>query len=871
MMRIREFAARLRDRLRRDQLSAELDEELRFHHDLLARNDTTDQRSLGNVTYYKEETRAMWSLGLVDDLLHDAHYAARVLRRDIGFTAAVVVTLALGIGANTAVFSIVNAVLLRELPYADPSRLVSVWTAPAGTPADRNPTSLPDVRDWQQQASAFTGLAGYASNWFDANGPEGETQIHGAVGTGNLYEVLGARPVLGRMPRVDEERLPVIAISYRLWQERYGGSASVIGRTLDMNGQPYTIVGVMPRGFHFPSPSFDAWTTLYSITSSPTANGDSPWVTSRSLRGYRVVARLAPGVTVEHAERAMNEIEHRLGQTYPDVDSGIDIHLQSLRDDTVGKVQRSLWTVFGAATLILLLACVNVAHLLLARLSSRHRELAIRRALGAHRGRVMRQLITESVLLGLVGGAVGIGVAFASMRALMRFSPGDIPRLEGVAIDGQTLAFAFIISLVTGLLFGVAPALVGWGSGVHDTLRVQGKGDAGGVHGGRTRAALTALEVGFAVVLLVGAGLMLRSFALLTSAEIGVRPEGATVAQLTMVGPRYQSDEAKSRALESVLENLRAAPGVTAAGASTSMPPSRMQQGTSFELTGKPLSQPGHERMVIFIPATAGFVEALRIPVTRGRAFDRRDDATAPPVVVVSKELVRRYFPSVDPIGQQIDVEGATRTIVGVVGDAAYEGVGAPVKPVIYVPYAQQPFPGLWIAIRSSLEANALAAQVRDAIHRVDPALPVHRPIALESMVAESVVRPRFNAWLLSTFGGLALLLASVGIYSVIAYGVTQRRPEIGIRLALGAPTGSVVAMVLRAGMTPVVIGIIVGLGAAYAGSRLVAGLLYGIAPTDTFTFTTAALVLGIVGLAAAYLPARRAARVDPLTAIRAE
>jgi predicted permease len=869
-MRIRELAARLRDRLRRDELSAELDEELRHHRDLLARNSVGDQRSFGNVTYYKEETRAMWSLGLVEDLLQDTRYAARVLRRDIGFTAAVVITLALGIGVNTAVFSIVNAVLLRELPYADPNRLVSVWTAPSGTPTDRNPASLPDVRDWQQQASVFSGLAGYAYNRFEAKSPEGETQVRGVLGTGNLYEVLGAKPVAGRLPRADEERLPVLAISYRLWQEQYGGSPTAIGRTLDLNGQPYTIVGVMPRGFHFPSPDFDAWTTLYSITSSPDANGDYPWLTSRSLHGYRVVARLAPGTTMSQAERAMNEVERRLGQTYPTIDSGIGIHLQSLRDDSVGKVQRALWTVFGAASLILLLSCVNVAHLLLARLSSRGRELALRRALGAHRGRVMRQLITESVLLGLVGGAVGIAVAFGAMRALLRFSPGDIPRLEGVAIDGQTLAFALLISLATGLLFGVAPALLGRGD-VHDALRVQGKGAGGGVHGGRTRAMLIALEVAFAVVLLVGAGLMLRSFSLLTATRLGIRPEGVVAGQLTMTGPRYQSDDAKTRALESVLENLRAAPGVTAVGASTSMPPSRIQEATGFELTGKPRSQPGHERIAIFIPATSGFVEALHIPVTRGRAFDRRDGATSPPVAVVTEALVRRDFSSTDPIGQQIDVDGETRTIVGVVSDAVYEGVGAPIKPVIYVPYAQRPFPGLWIAIRSSRDANALAAQVRDAIHRVDPALAARAPVTLESMVAESVVRPRFNAWLLSTFGVLALALASVGIYSVIAYGVTQRRSEIGIRLALGAPTRTVVTLLLRSGMFPVVIGIIIGLGASYLGSRLVADLLYGIAPTDGITFAGVTVVLGTAALAAAYFPARRAARVDPLTAIRAD
>jgi putative ABC transport system permease protein len=870
-MRIRELAGRLRDRLRRDQLSAELDEELRHHRDLLARNNAGSRRSLGNVTYYREEARAMWTLGLVDDLLHDVRYAARVRRRDTGFTAAVVLTLALGIGANTAVFSIVNTVLLRELPYADPSRLVSVWTAPSGTPSDRNPTSLPDIRDWQQQAPVFSGLAGFAFNRFDADGPQGPSQVRGVLGTGNLYEVLGAKPVIGRLPRVDEERSPVVAISYRVWQEQYGGSPSVVGRMLEMNGQPYTIVGVMPRGFHFPSPDFDVWTTLYSITSLPDAKGELPWVTSRSLRGYRVVARLAPNVTMTQAEGAMNQVEHRLGQTYPTIDSGIDIHLQSLRDDTVGKVQRALWTVFGAASLILLLSCVNVAHLLLVRLASRGRELAVRRALGAHRGRVMRQLATESVLLALIGGAVGIAVAFVAMRALMRFSPGDIPRLENVAIDGQTLAFALLISLVTGLLFGVAPALLGWGGGVHDALRAQGKGAASGIHGGRTRATLTTLEVAFAVVLLIGAGLMLRSFTTLTSTSLGIHPEGVTVAQLTMIGPRYQSDGAKIRALESVLENLRTMPGVTAVGASTSMPPSRMQEATAFEFTGKPRAQPGHERMAIYIPATPGFVEALRIPVRRGRAFDRRDGSSAPLTAVVSDELVRRHFTNVDPIGQGIDVDGVTRTIVGVVGDAVYEGVGAPMEPVIYVPFAQQTFPGMWIAIRSARSARELAAPVRNAIRRVDPGFSTRLPVALESMVAESVVRPRFNAWLLSTFGGLALVLASVGIYSVIAYAVTQRRSEIGIRLALGAPARSVVTMFLRSGMIPVVIGILIGLAASYAGSRLVAGLLYGIAPTDGVTFGGVTIVLSVAALAAAYVPARRAARVDPLAAIRSD
>ena len=391
------------------------------------------------------------------------------------------------------------------------------------------------------------------------------------------------------------------------------------------------------------------------------------------------------------------------------------------------------------------------------------------------------------------------------------------------------------------------------------------------MHGGRTRAALTAIEVAFAVVLLVGAGLMLRSFVELTSAELGVRQSNVTVTHLAMVGPRYQSDQAKASALESILREFRALPGMTAVGASTSMPPTRIQESEGFEITGQPRSEPGQERMAIFIPMTADYLDALGIPLVRGRSFDTRDDAESPQVALVSRELARRYFAGVDAVGQSIEVSGVTRMIVGVTGDAVYEGLETPIKPVIYVPFVQQPFPGVWIAMRGSRDERALDAPVREGIHRVDPALPAYRPQSLESLVAESILQPRFRAWLLGTFGGLALLLASIGIYGVIAYGVAQRRPEIGIRLALGAPTRSVVGLVLWNGMLPVLAGIAAGLGVALLGARVVAGLLYGVAPTDALTFATVTIVLAATGLAAAYVPARRAARVDPLAAIRAE
>ena len=812
----------------------------------------------------------MWSLGPIDDLLHDVRYAARVLRRDAGFTVAVVLTLALGIGANTAVFSIVNAVLLRPLPYRQPDRLIAVWTATVSQPNDRNPTSLPDLRDWQRQATMLDGIAGYAFNRFDISSAEADIQARAILGTGNLYDVLGATPLVGRLPSGDEENAPVVAISYRLWKERFDGSAGVIGKRLIMNHQPYTIVGVMARGFHFPTPDIDLWTTLYSIISSPNENGSNPWLTSRSLRGYRVVARLAPHGTAQAAAVALNEIQHRLGQQYPDIDGGIDVHVESVRADAVKDVARGLWTIFGAAALILLLACLNVAHLVLERMSARRRELAVRRALGAHRGRVLRQLGTESVVLGLLGGAAGIALAFAGVRVLLAFAPGDIPRLENVAIDQPTLGFAVVASLLAAVIFGIAPALFGWRGDVHATLRAQGKA-SDGAHGTRVRALLTMLEVAFAVVILVGAGLMLRSFRALTATDLGVDANGVVVSQLTVVGAKYELNASKIAAVDEILANVRTIPGVTSAGASTSIPPNRIQEIEGFSVVGEPAPAPGHEPTAIYIPTTPGFVEALGIPLVSGRTFDTRDGAGEPPVIVISRGLARRHFPDVDPIGHQLRLSGQSWTIVGVVGDAVYKGLSEPIIPVVYVPYAQAPFAGVWLAIRTSLAPSALAAQLRDAYHRVDPDLSTRLPQALESLVAASVVRPRFHAWLLSTFGGLALLLASIGIYSVIAYGVAQRRAELGIRLALGASTQSVVSTVLRGGMIPVVFGLAIGLATAFAASRVVAGLLYGIAPTDVVTFAGVAVVLFATGLCAAFIPAQRAARVDPLIAIRGE
>jgi putative ABC transport system permease protein len=662
-----------------------------------------------------------------------------------------------------------------------------------------------------------------------------------------------------------------VTISHRLWQERYHSDREILGKTVVMNRRPYTIIGVMPPGFHFPTPDIDLWTTLHSIVTLPNADGSNPWLTSRGMHGYRVVARLHDHVTLPQAERALNDIEHRLGEAFPESDGGSEIHLQSVREDAVKGVARGLWMVFGTAALILLLACVNVAHLLLERLTVRTRELAVRRALGAHRGRIVRQLMTESVLLGFLGGAAGIAFAFGVMRVLLRLAPADIPRLETVAIDLPTLGFAIGVSLFAALLFGVAPAVLGWSGDMHATLRAQGKAAGGDAHGGRVRALLTMLEVAFSAVILVGAGLMLRSFSELSSVDLGVTTENVVVAQLGLVGSRYRGPAEQALAAEQVLANVRAIPGVVMAGGSTSMPPARMQQSEGFTVVGQPAPKPGHEPSAIYIPVTPGFLEALGIPLLRGRGIEARDDATTSAVVLISRELARRHFAQVDPIGHQVNLGGVPHTIVGVTGDAPYEGVGMPISPVVYVPFAQSPFAGVWLAVRTTLRPQALTAPLRDAFHRVDPDLAVREPHALESLIAESIVRPRFNAWLLGTFGALALVLASIGIYSVIAFAVTQRRSEIGIRIALGAPAQSVVSAILRAGMRPVLIGLVVGFVIALAGARLVSGLLYGIPPTDIVTFGLVAVVLLVTALLAGFMPARRAAKVDPMIAIRGD
>jgi putative ABC transport system permease protein len=867
---IREIWARLRDRLRREDLADDLDEELRFHRRMLERDapPAGPSHQLGNTTRIREETRDMWSLGTFDDLINDVKYALRTLLKAKSFTVAVVLTLALGIGMNTAIFSFVHAVLLRPLPYADSDRLVSVWTAPTSLPNERRPTSYPALTDWASQNDVFTGVGGYAFNRYEMRGPEGVYQARSIVATKSLYALLGATPLMGRLPSPDDESAAVVAISYRVWQQRYGGARDVINRKVILGEFPYTIIGVMPPGFHFPTPDIDLWLSFYPMLGAPGTQATSPWITSRGLRGYRTVARLKPGVDMAAAEKSMNTLQQRLGEQNAS-DAGILIRLERVSDDALGAVRRPLWLMLGAAGMVLLLGCANVAHLVLARTATRTRELALRRALGAGQARVTRQLLTESMVLALIGGAVGVVVAIGAMKGLVAMSPADIPRVENVSLNGTVLLFALIASVFTGLVFGVAPAFGARDDKLSRTLREDGRGVSGARKGKRMRSVLTSAEVAFALTLLVGAGLMIRSFVLLTSVDPGFRADGVAVFHVTFLTQRYASPADQVTGLDRILTSVRAIPGVTAAGASTSLPPVRTQQATAFAIEGDPPAERGSELEAVFIPSTAGFLEALGISV-RGRTFTTADEGVqSPPVVIVSAELARRYFGDRDPINRNILLSNVPFTVIGVAANAPYRGLAEGAQPTMYVPFAQNVFRGMWVAAHVAGDPRALVPALTSAVRAVDPELVSRDVRPLENHVSESLVRPRFQTWLLGVFGALALTLAAVGIYGVIAYDVSQRTAEIGTRLALGAQRGNVVAMIVRGGMKPVLIGLVAGVASAAGLSRLMEGMLYGVRPLDIATFIGVSAVLALVAAFAAYVPAMRAARVDPVEALR--
>ncbi|HKU62295.1 MAG TPA: ABC transporter permease [Gemmatimonadales bacterium] len=794
----------------------------------------------------------------------DLRYALRSLYRHRVFALTAILTLGLGIGANIAIFSAVNGVLLRPLPYPDPDRILTVWGHHASI--GRETASLPDFLDWRK-ARSFSGMAAWTSATFTVTGSDEPQVVSGALVTPDYFRVLGAPVPAGRDFRDDEARgaARVVVLSQGYWERAYGGRPDVVGRRITLGGVPYTIVGAGARGLALPA-EVDVWTPLQTDTTL-----------GRRSDFLQVIGRLAPGATPETARVELTTIARRLEAEYPETNAGWGVELIGLQERIVGEIRPALLVFLGAVGLVLLIACANVANLMLVRVAARERELTIRAALGASKKRLVRQLLTESVLLALAGGLLGLGLAAWGVGALRALEPGTLPRVEEVGLDARALAFALTLSVTTGLLFGVVPAIRALGVDLRGGLAEGGRALSGTRSATRTRAGLVLAEVALASVLLVGAALLLRSFVGLTRVDPGVAVEGILTARVTLPRSRYDDPARQVAFADALLDRARALPGVSSAALGTGAPVDGGLPYWAFAMGGVEQPPPEVVQDAVIYQASPEYFHTFALPLIRGRLFDAGDRADRAPVAIVSQGLAQRYWPGRDPLGSRItfddptDSAAAWMTVVGVVGDVRQDGAVSPAYPQIYVPFAQDASRAIVVSLRTARNPLALAGPLKQALEGVDPSLAFSQVTTMEQRVAGTLARPRVNALLLGAFAATALLLAALGIYGVIAYSVVQRTRELGIRVALGASAEAVLGMVMRQGLTPVLIGLVVGLGAAAIGSRVLRSLLYGVSGTDLAAYAVVAAFLTAVAAAASYLPARRAARSDPVKALRAE
>jgi predicted permease len=802
----------------------------------------------------------------MDGLRQDLRGALRLLLRSPAFAGVVVLTLAVAIGATTSVFSVVRGLLLRPLPYREPERLVRFYVSSGG---GLGTISLAEYRNDHEHLSSMSGVAAWAYGSGNMAGTGAPEHILIGRATSSLLQVLSVQPALGRWFTSDEEepgRGRVIVLGRALWQRRFGGDSGAVGRTVDISGHPFLVIGVLADDLELPE-NFDAWAPLRF-------GADQLTPQSRGNHFLRVIGRLARGVALEDARAEMAVVSARLRAAYPEVYPA-DAHFQMtavvLLDQMVGSVRTMLWMLFGAVVLVLLMACANVGNLLLARATARERELALRAALGAGRSRLVQQMMVESILLALLGGALGVLIAVWGVDLLLAAGPADLPRARDVRVDGVVLAFALGASLVSGILFGLLPALTVTQVRLHDSLR--GGSASAAPHPRRLRRALVATDVALALVLVSGAALLLRSFGNVVRIDPGFRPEGAVALNLSLPGGFGDDDQRYRTVFRSVLQRLRELPGTTAAGGVDYAPLSGVLTDQTFEIEGRPVppgaQPPDEENRTV----TTGWFEAMGIPVLRGRTPQETDTADKGPVAVINDSFARKYWPAGNALGQRLRLAGDPRwwVVVGVVGDVRELGLDAEVRPIMYFPLEQLPTDTLTLVVRSKAPARDVLRGAQQVLSAVDPRLPAYRSRPLSEMLSASLAQRRFALKLLHGFAGLALMLAGLGLYGVLAYAVTQRTREIGVRMALGARPGQALALVARESAAVVGAGLVLGTAGALATAQFFAGLLFGVGPADPLALLAAVLVLGAVALAATVVPARRAALVDPAVALRAE
>ena len=818
----------------------------------------------------------------MDILLQDIRYATRKLLRTPGFTVIAIATLALAIGATTAVFSLVNGVLLKPLPYPDPEQLVRVGSTRAGQESGgRRLTamSMMDFRDYRAGSTAFAHLAAINQGTRNLSGDGAQPlRLRSARVSANFFDLFAVPMQLGRGFAATEEEPGtgrVVVLSDGIWRSHFGADPRVVGRPITLDGNPHTIIGVAGRGFAYPG-NRDIWTPL----------APEPWELDPENRGAHYldgIGRLKPGATPALAKQELETIGKRLEQQYPESNTNFGGSAAPLHEWIVGDVRPALYAMFGAVGFVLLIACANVANLLLVRAAARETEIAIRTALGAARGRLLRQLVTESLLLSLAGAVVGAAIALWIVDAVVAFGPEGLPRLSEVTVDARVLGFTALVAVVTGLVFGLVPAFHAARSETGQMLRESGRGTSHRKATNRTRSLLVVSEFALAVVLLVGAGLLIRSFVALVNVDPGYDVERVVTFNASLPSAKYPYDQEQRAFADDVLERMRRLPGVQSAAIAFGRPLERSIFRTTFDVEGRPPNPPERRTPIEVRSSTPDYFRTLGIALVRGRLYTMEDRAGRPPVIVVNQEFVRRYFPNEDPIGKRITLGWGRDTaanapsilvggeIVGVVADIKQYGLDEEAFPTTFFPYHQQPFDQFNVLVKSTAAPELVQSAARAQMREVDADLPIYDMTTMREALAESVAQPRFYMTLLIGFAGIALLLAALGIYGVISYTVSQRTRELGIRIALGATRQKVVGLVLGRGLVLTAVGVVVGLVAAFWLTRILASLLFGVGAVDPVTYAAVAVVLVGVAVLASWLPARRAARVDPVIAMRAE
>ena len=806
----------------------------------------------------------------METLWQDLRYGARMLARNPGFTAVAVLTLALGIGANASIFSVVNGILLGPLPYPEADRLVQLYAAKPSKGWDDFAVSHPDFLDWSEQNESFEGMAIYRGRSLSLTGEGEPERLRGLAASANLFSVLGRSPAQGRAFRAEEDRPGadrVAVLSHGLWERRFGSDPDLLGRTLILDGVAHTVVGIMPADFFFPSPRTELWVPLAL----------APAKQNRGSHSYEAIGRLKPGVTLQTGRAELNTIAQRLEQEYPDSNTGWGVAANSRYDEIFDDdLQLTLSMLFLAVGFVLLIVCANVANLLLARAATREKEIAVRVALGARRFRLIRQFLTESVLLALLGGLGGLVVAMWGVDALKAIAPDDVPRIDQISLDGTVLLYTLGVSLLTGLIFGLAPAIQTTKPDLHEALKEGGRTSGGGSRH-RLLKTLVVSEVALAVMLIVVGGLMIRSFLLMQRTDPGFDVENLLTLRINLLEAKYPEERQRASFYQQVLERIETLPGVESASAVNTIPLGGSNSWTSITIEGRVPADPKEKLFVGYLVITPHYSRSMGIPLLQGRGFNRRDAADAPEVVLINQTMARRFWPEEELVlgrrfkGGDADSESPWLTVMGVVADVKHQNLAQPPRPEMYLPHAQTPSGGMTVVVRAAGDPAGYASSVRGKIWEVDPNLPVFAVRSLAEVVDMRTAGTRATAQVMGVLAGVALMLAAVGIYGVISYSVSQRTHEIGIRMALGASPRDIFKLVVRQGVILVGSGLLLGLVGALALARVMSSVLFGVTSTDVTTYASTVLVLVGAALLACYVPARRATRVEPLVALRYE